>query len=147
MTFKCIIPLFFFKGLKCTLTCSRQFLQASLISWSVWTSSPMFSFTLLAAFSKNWTERHSGLLLAINQQICTIARQNNIHYSLWNKTLQLAHLVKANERILHKWWIAYKTCTSVNFSLLACFLCSENRKGLSIPNYLNPPNSTDIILG
>ena len=37
----------------CDLTCSRTFLQASLISWSVWTSSPTFSFTFSAAFSKN----------------------------------------------------------------------------------------------
>lgn len=35
------------------LTCSRTFLQVSLISWSVWISSPTFSFTFSAAFSKN----------------------------------------------------------------------------------------------
>lgn len=39
-------------------TCSRQFLQASLMSWSGWTSPPTFSFTLLAAFSKNCARKH-----------------------------------------------------------------------------------------
>lgn len=41
------------------LTCSRTFRQASLISWSVWTSSPTFSFTFSAAFSKNWNNKQS----------------------------------------------------------------------------------------
>ena len=43
--------------MRSTLTCSRTFLQASLISWSVGTSSPTFSFTFSAAFSKNCNQR------------------------------------------------------------------------------------------
>lgn len=48
------------------LTCSRTFLQASLISWSVWTSSPTFSFTFSAAFSKN-CNRNSKMTLNITK--------------------------------------------------------------------------------
>lgn len=43
------------------LTCSRQFWQASRINCSGCTSSPTFSFTLHAAFWKNWDRGRRGL--------------------------------------------------------------------------------------
>lgn len=57
----CVILSILICGNLLCFTCSRQFRHTSLMSWSGWTSPPTFSFTLLAAFSKNWHKQLSSV--------------------------------------------------------------------------------------